>query len=532
MANQRFQSLLLGHWRVMWPNVLVMLLLSLLWITLSLVQSLDIIPNSVGSSDVYQHIVKISKRRGGHDLSPLDFQSKGFTVIPTSDDHENIFMFLGDEELYQLKSLSATRNELQILYSRNKLVSDHVMNTNEDENDIEMVKEMILAQFNPSLKKELLKLYSGFNQVPTDYPTIENINNYLKGLETRFPGRAKMVKITQQPTFENRHIYGVKISNNVNEDRDVPNILIVSAHHAREINTVITSIVIIEKLLSDTNKFGKILQHYQIYIIPVVNVDGYHYVFSTNNWWRKNRRFIGYHNGTKSFGVDLNRNYDIGFEKCAGNSTLNSDLFKGEFAFSEIETSAIRDFSKRVGGFSKVLDFHSLGRQVLTGYTCTFNAQQDYIAKLGEELASKVKNYKTRVPHADGEHQEYHIKQYTSYSFLIEIMDSFQPPFAESVKESIELMPLVEHFFNKAIPLRGHVYDIQTGKPLNNVNIQIIGVDWKAGESRHTNHFGSFYLFLPSNTQYDLLFSYQGRVLKTRVLLGHDNESQILDVRL
>ncbi|KAF0983949.1 hypothetical protein FDP41_007864 [Naegleria fowleri] len=516
-----------------------------------LVSGLLHIPNSVGSSDVYQHIVKMSTRKFNSDTPSSSFsqhfQSKGFTVIPNSDDQESIFMFLGDEELQQLKTLLSSstdhcwNQDLKILYSSSSQKKEtHIMTENhetlEDENDIEMTREIILAQFDPSLKKELLKLYSGFNRVPKDYPNLDNINNYLKGLEQRFPGRAKMMKITKEPTFEKRHIYGVKISNHVEQERDVPNILIVSAHHAREINTVITSIVIIEKLLSDSNKFGNILQDYQIYIIPVVNVDGYHYVFSTNNWWRKNRRFVGYHNGTKSFGVDLNRNYDIGFEKCAGNDSLNSDVYKGEFAFSEIETSSIRDFAKRVGGFSKVLDFHSLGRQVLTGYTCTWNAQQDYIVKLGEELASKANNYKTRVPHADGEHQEYHIKQYTSYSFLIEIMDSFQPPFSESVKESIELMPLMEHFLNKAIPLRGHVYDRDTGKPLSHVNIQIVGIDWKAGESRHTNHFGSYYLFLPPNMEYELVFSHKvGTMLKTktvRVRLGQDDASQVLDVHL
>ena len=40
---------------------------------------------------------------------------------------------------------------------------------------------------------------------------------------------------------------------------------------------------------------------------PIWNPDGYEYVWDVNNMWRTNRKPAG-----SSFGIDLNRNYDVG----------------------------------------------------------------------------------------------------------------------------------------------------------------------------------------------------------------------------
>ena len=42
-------------------------------------------------------------------------------------------------------------------------------------------------------------------------------------------------------------------------------------------------------------------------VIPLVNPDGYNYAWTRDRLWRKNRRA----NTGGSFGVDLNRNWDI-----------------------------------------------------------------------------------------------------------------------------------------------------------------------------------------------------------------------------
>ena len=48
-----------------------------------------------------------------------------------------------------------------------------------------------------------------------------------------------------------------------------------------------------------------ILDNLDVYIVPIVNVDGYIYTWTNNRLWRKNRR----DNGGGVFGVDINRNW-------------------------------------------------------------------------------------------------------------------------------------------------------------------------------------------------------------------------------
>src|SRR5690606_28964085 len=87
--------------------------------------------------------------------------------------------------------------------------------------------------------------------------------------------------------------------------------------------------------------------------VPCVNPDGYVYN-QTNNpsgggMQRKNRRNVGSDiSGQK--GVDLNRNYGVDWNDCAGASSScgsnvpSYETYWGSGAFSEPETQAIRDF--------------------------------------------------------------------------------------------------------------------------------------------------------------------------------------------
>jgi carboxypeptidase T len=89
--------------------------------------------------------------------------------------------------------------------------------------------------------------------------------------------------------------------------------LIVSNHHSRELITPELALDSAKKLvngyLSNDETIKTVLKSNQVYIMYTMNPDGLNYVWSTNNWWRKNRR----RNANGSYGVDLNRNYDAGW---------------------------------------------------------------------------------------------------------------------------------------------------------------------------------------------------------------------------
>jgi murein tripeptide amidase MpaA len=373
-------------------------------------------------------------------------------------------------------------------------------------------------------------------KVPKGYHNLEEIVTFLRNTEKDFPKIAKLVNIAKEygpgQTHEGRPIYAMKLSKNVHKDEDEPNILIVSLHHAREITTTELSMYTIAKLTSEYGKdpvITRALNENQIWIVPVVNPDGLHHVFTKNNWWRKNKR----NHGNNTFGVDLNRNYDLGWHKCVAKVDQTDDVYKGPHPFSEPEVQTLVGFSRRYPP-AKVLDFHSYGNEVLTGYLCTKipTSIGVYINETGKRLASSC-GFETRPPSDDGEHQEYHIKQHTNFAFLVEIGDAFQPDYETCKKDVRRVWPLIYKFLNVSIPLRGHVSDAKSGKPIQ-ARIFVQGVEWKAGETRTSDaKHGAYSMFLLKG-EHKITFAAPGYQSKTVTVHVPDMEEAgiVQDVQL
>ncbi|MEM7086069.1 MAG: M14 family zinc carboxypeptidase [Bacteroidota bacterium] len=147
---------------------------------------------------------------------------------------------------------------------------------------------------------------------------------------------------------EGREIWMVKISDNPNVDEPEPTAYFDALHHAREPLSMATTINYMFWLLENYETNAQVqflIDHREIYFVPVVNPDGYEYNRATNpnggGLWRKNRN----PNDGTCFGVDLNRNYGFGY---ANNNSCSSPdpcsgVYRGEEAFSEPETAAVRD---------------------------------------------------------------------------------------------------------------------------------------------------------------------------------------------
>ncbi|KAJ8017939.1 Carboxypeptidase A1 [Holothuria leucospilota] len=77
--------------------------------------------------------------------------------------------------------------------------------------------------------------------------------------------------------------------------------------------------------------------------------------------WRKNRNT---NKGATCMGVDLNRNWDVGFGGPGANGLKCSYLYHGEAALSEPETSGMDVFARGLQesqGVHVFIDFHSYG---------------------------------------------------------------------------------------------------------------------------------------------------------------------------
>jgi carboxypeptidase T len=120
-----------------------------------------------------------------------------------------------------------------------------------------------------------------------------------------------------------------------------------------------------------------LLEGLDIFIVPNINPDGRTYVLDNyiTKWdWRKNRR----DNQDGTFGVDLNRNYDVVFDEDIGSSDASySDLYQGPEPFSEPETRNVRWVLRQFPNIVGLLDVHSYWEAVLHPWGHAYNQTND-----------------------------------------------------------------------------------------------------------------------------------------------------------
>ncbi|XP_071084781.1 carboxypeptidase B-like [Haliotis cracherodii] len=201
------------------------------------------------------------------------------------------------------------------------------------------------------------------------YHDLDEIMDWMKDIVSQYSEIAQLFPITE--SFEGRQLNGIKIS--VDPRPGKPGIWLEGGIHAREWISPATVIYMTGQFLEQNGKDPNVtaaLKAFDVYIVPVVNIDGYEYTRKTDRMWRKTR---SKRDGQRCVGVDPNRNWD--FHWCAqpGASTDPcSDSYCGPSAFSEKVVSGIADYIQNktinVVGF---IDFHSYSQLWMTpwGYT-------------------------------------------------------------------------------------------------------------------------------------------------------------------
>jgi hypothetical protein len=366
------------------------------------------------------------------------------------------------------------------------------------------------------------------------YLDLDEVLARMQQIASAHPSIARVVDITATyntpPTFEGRHLFALKISDNVADDEDEPAVLLVSAHHAREITTPLITLNAAARLVAGYTTDPRLtaaVNGYEIWIAPVWNPDGYGYVFATDNMWRKNRRVF-----PSAVGVDLNRNYAQGWTApCSGSTTAAAETYKGPSAASEPETQTMMAWS-RAERFAKVIDYHSYGREVLYAYRCLSHPFSSWMQQEAAAL-SRASGYggATRVPSADGEHTEWQFASTGAYAFLIETHTDFQPPYESAVGEATLVWPGIVSVLERPISISGHVRNATTGAPLT-ATIEAVNVTFQNGETMGSGGpFGSYHLVVPPGT-YDLRFSAAGYTPEVRRATITSSSSATIDVLL
>jgi len=176
-------------------------------------------------------------------------------------------------------------------------------------------------------------------------------------------------------TWEERDIIAVSITKDVATADTKPALFYTGTIHAREWIGIELSLSFAKYILEHIDydpRLKRILSSTTLYMVPCANPDGFEYSRNHFSFWRKNRR----NNGDGTYGVDLNRNFSVGF---APNKITSSNVYSGPYAFSEPETAALRDFVESHQNITIALDYHSQGNVFFPAHNFIHEDAEDAI---------------------------------------------------------------------------------------------------------------------------------------------------------
>ncbi|KAL2157199.1 hypothetical protein VTH06DRAFT_6335 [Thermothelomyces fergusii] len=225
-----------------------------------------------------------------------------------------------------------------------------------------------------------------------DYQPLAVIANWMRLLEAMFPSVAGMSSIGK--SYEGRDIYAMRVGAPPSDDGEAggprKTILITGGLHGREwISTSSVNYL----LWSAVTSYGtdpmmtKLLKHFDIVFIPVLNPDGYEYTWQVDRLWRKSRqptkmRFCR--------GLDLDHAFSHGWDTGGHTCDPCSESYGGEQPFQAVEAAALarwtRNETENGVNFVAFLDLHSYSQQVLFPYAYTCSLEPPNLENL-EELA-------------------------------------------------------------------------------------------------------------------------------------------------
>lgn len=246
------------------------------------------------------------------------------------------------------------------------------------------------------------------------YLLYEEMLAVLDEMKLKYPDLITEKKaIGDHVTLDGNRIFYLTISDNPEMEENEPKVLYNAVHHAREPNSMSQLIFYMWYLLEnyETDAYVKYLvDHTQMYFIPCINPDGYIKNQIENpdggGLWRKNTWRNDF-NQVK--GVDLNRNYGYfwGFDNTGSSPNENNQTFRGESAFSEVETQAVRELCLE-HDFKLALNYHAFGNllihpwgyndlpteedSIFKAFGNAMNIENDFVMGTGTETVGYIVN--------------------------------------------------------------------------------------------------------------------------------------------
>lgn len=388
-----------------------------------------------------------------------------------------------------------------------------------------------------------------FNANPEvrEYPSYEEVTEKLQTIAINYPQIVKLFTIGYSQRLK-LPIYAVKVSDNVMEEEDEPSILFDGMHHAREPVGMLCTLAILDYLLNNyglNSQVNEWVDNTEIFIIPMINPEGWQYLYNNNlgdPFWRKN---LHENNGNSIFqpavdGVDLNRNYNFNF-RLGGSDNMTSWTYRGVAGFSESETRAKRDLTFQQK-FVASVTYHSYGEIIMFPWN-EFPRPGDF--DLLEKIAGDMANL---IPSLDGQNsyeavrsgcevgqsQCWMVGKGGVLEVLVETGNIFIPNRYIGNKIAMENLNAALYLLNRinGPGLKGIITDAVTGKPVEAV-VKILEIDNGSSADRSSDPiFGRYYRLLERGT-YSIEISSPGYDTKiVSSVLVNQSKLENLDVQL
>lgn len=301
------------------------------------------------------------------------------------------------------------------------------------------------------------------------YKSYSQTCEFLEECVRKYPDIIQIESIGK--TWENRDIILATISLNVESAHLKPAMLYTGSIHAREWIGNELGVSFIEHILENYSTDPSILKTLTkntLYIVPCLNPDGFEYSRTHFSFWRKNRR----DNGDGTYGVDLNRNFSIGYQKSTNTS---SNVYSGPEPFSEPETRSMKEFVDNHPNITIALDYHSQGNVFFPAHKFNHEAEIEgtdlntLCANMNFEI-QKVSGRKYGIHRGkpptnliSGSGREYYYSK-GIIAIVVEVGTRNIPDFMQNMQESIaENIPALLRSFREA-----HNYSTYAPKRVEN----------------------------------------------------------------
>ena len=238
-------------------------------------------------------------------------------------------------------------------------------------------------------------LYGPTLALPAVYHSYDQIIARADELVKAHPERIARVRIGETTQYH-RPIYAYRISSDARQAQDKPGVLLDACHHSDEVMGAEIIFTLLQKLVLDYGHDPGVtawVDRCEIYLVPVVNVDGHDIVTSGRDpRWRKNARDVNGDGVAGVFpeGVDVNRGYDFNWAM-GGSDQPDSDRYRGEFPFSEAENRAMRHLLE-LKSFVLSISYHSQGEVIYYPWSWAGQPAPDdaLIREIAGEIAGRI----------------------------------------------------------------------------------------------------------------------------------------------